>query len=226
MVLCPFHRSHWEICTRNRSVSETKFLDDFSALFCCWPKDVNSENLNHFPIPVQECLSSRRQTPEVWNLWVFAVFEFLSHLPKNPRASRERNLILMSLSFVAISCSGPFWRHLHSQDTSGTLKGWTSSTSGNPFYFLNRGGYRKPRTGLPRTFWEADRALIWSLAMRIKFWPPPPNPDFLTNDFPSGARSRMESLTKENLVRAESAPTALSKTFTPSLKTQSIRRNP
>ena len=29
MVLCPFHRSHREICTRNRPVSETKFLDDF-----------------------------------------------------------------------------------------------------------------------------------------------------------------------------------------------------
>ena len=24
MVLCPFHRSHWEVCTRNRRVSETK----------------------------------------------------------------------------------------------------------------------------------------------------------------------------------------------------------
>ena len=29
MVLRPFHRSHREICTRNRPVSETKFLDDF-----------------------------------------------------------------------------------------------------------------------------------------------------------------------------------------------------
>ena len=28
-VLCPFHRSHREICTRNRLISETKFLDDF-----------------------------------------------------------------------------------------------------------------------------------------------------------------------------------------------------
>ena len=27
--VCPFHRSHREICTRNRPVSETKFLDDF-----------------------------------------------------------------------------------------------------------------------------------------------------------------------------------------------------
>ena len=29
MVLCPFHGSHREIRTRNRPVSETKFLDDF-----------------------------------------------------------------------------------------------------------------------------------------------------------------------------------------------------
>ena len=29
MVLCSFHRSHREICTRNRPLSETKFLDDF-----------------------------------------------------------------------------------------------------------------------------------------------------------------------------------------------------
>ena len=29
MVLCPIHRSHREICTRNRPVSETKFLGDF-----------------------------------------------------------------------------------------------------------------------------------------------------------------------------------------------------
>ena len=29
MVFCPFHRGHREICTRNRPVSETKFLDDF-----------------------------------------------------------------------------------------------------------------------------------------------------------------------------------------------------
>ena len=27
--VCPFHRSHREIYTRNRPVSETKFLDDF-----------------------------------------------------------------------------------------------------------------------------------------------------------------------------------------------------
>ena len=29
MVLSPFHRSHREICTRNRPVSEMKFPDDF-----------------------------------------------------------------------------------------------------------------------------------------------------------------------------------------------------
>ena len=43
MVLCPFHTSHREICTRNRPVSEAKFLDDFwrplslpAPLFYCW----------------------------------------------------------------------------------------------------------------------------------------------------------------------------------------------
>ena len=43
MVLCPFHRSHREICTRTRPSSETKFLDDFwgplslpAPLFYCW----------------------------------------------------------------------------------------------------------------------------------------------------------------------------------------------
>ena len=30
MVLCSFHRSHSEICTRNWPLSETKFLDKFS----------------------------------------------------------------------------------------------------------------------------------------------------------------------------------------------------
>ena len=54
------------------------------------PKDVNSENSNYCPIFVREFLSSRRQTPEVWNFCVFTVFEFLSHLPGNSRASRGR----------------------------------------------------------------------------------------------------------------------------------------
>ena len=44
MVLCPFHRSHREIWTRNRPVSETKFLDDFwgplslpaPLVYCCY----------------------------------------------------------------------------------------------------------------------------------------------------------------------------------------------
>ena len=46
------------------------------------PKDVHSENVNHCPIFVREFVSSRTQTPEVWNLSVFAVFELLSHLPR------------------------------------------------------------------------------------------------------------------------------------------------
>ena len=43
---------------------------------------------------------------------------------------------------------------------------------------------------------------------------PPPTPEFLTKDFPSATRSRMEILTKENLVGAKNAPTAISRTFT------------
>ena len=42
-MLCRFHRSQRELCTRNRPVSETKFLDDFwgpfslpAPLFYCW----------------------------------------------------------------------------------------------------------------------------------------------------------------------------------------------
>ena len=54
------------------------------------PKDANSKNSNYCPIFVREFLSSRRQTPEVWNFCVFTVFEFLSHLPRNSRASRGR----------------------------------------------------------------------------------------------------------------------------------------
>ena len=38
MVLCPFHRSHREICARNRPVSETKFLLMISGgPFLSWP---------------------------------------------------------------------------------------------------------------------------------------------------------------------------------------------
>ena len=56
------------------------------------------------------------------------------------------------------------------------------------------------------------RPCVW---LRIRFWPPPPTPEFLTKDFPSATRSRMEILTKENLVGAKTAPTAISRTFTP-----------
>ena len=37
MVLCSFHRSHREVCTRNRPLSETKFLDDFWGPFLSQP---------------------------------------------------------------------------------------------------------------------------------------------------------------------------------------------
>ena len=49
--------------------------------------------------------------------------------------------------------------------------------------------------------------------MRIKL-PPPPTPEFLTEDFPSAPRSQWELLTKENLVGAKrKAATAISRTF-------------
>ena len=48
--------------------------------------------------------------------------------------------------------------------------------------------------------------------------PPPPTPEFLTKDFLSATRSRMEILTDENLVGAKTAPTAISRTFTPLLR--------
>ena len=51
--------------------------------------------------------------------------------------------------------------------------------------------------------------------MRIKFRPPLPTPEFLTKDFPSATMSRMKILTKENLAGARTAPTAVSRTFTP-----------
>ena len=37
MVLCSFHRTHREICTRNRPLSETKSLDDFWGPFLSRP---------------------------------------------------------------------------------------------------------------------------------------------------------------------------------------------
>ena len=42
-----------------------------------------------------------------------------------------------------------------------------------------------------------------------------PTPKFLIKDFRSATRSRMESLTKENLGGAKTAPTAISRTSLP-----------
>ena len=50
--------------------------------------------------------------------------------------------------------------------------------------------------------------------MRIKFLPPPPTQNSLLR-IPSATRCRMEALTKENLVGAKIAGTAISRTFTP-----------
>ena len=57
--------------------------------------------------------------------------------------------------------------------------------------------------------------LLMESTVRIKFSPPRPTPEFLSKDFPSATRSRMEILTKENLVGPKTAPTAVSRTFTP-----------
>ena len=68
MLLCPFRRSHREICTRNRPVCETKFLDDFcrplslpAPLFYCW----------HLPFP-NLCCRSRELCPVQSQLATFA----------------------------------------------------------------------------------------------------------------------------------------------------------
>ena len=45
-----------------------------------------------------------------------------------------------------------------------------------------------------------------------------PTPEFLSRDFLSATRSRMEILTKENLFVAKPAPTAISRTFPPSIR--------
>ena len=53
-----------------------------------------------------------------------------------------------------------------------------------------------------------------------QIWHPPPTPDFLCQNFclESGVRSKI--LTKENLVRAKTAPTAISRAFTPLARKQ------
>ena len=55
--------------------------------------------------------------------------------------------------------------------------------------------------------------------MRVRYWPPSYTPEFLSKDFclQPGLEWK-ELLTKENLVRAKTAPTAISRTFTPLLR--------
>ena len=50
VVLCPFHRSRREICTPNRPVSETNFLDDFWGPFLFQPLYSTAELQNWFRI--------------------------------------------------------------------------------------------------------------------------------------------------------------------------------
>ena len=62
---------------------------------------------------------------------------------------------------------------------------------------------RKPERGYVRQNWGSN------------FDPHPQPQNSLLRIFPSATRSRMEILTKENLVGAKIAPTAVSRTFTP-----------
>ena len=50
---------------------------------------------------------------------------------------------------------------------------------------------------------------------------PPPTPDFLSKNL-SGTKSQKDMLTKENWSGAKTAPTAISRTFTPFLRENSF----
>ena len=79
-----------------RGKKTTVFQND---LFDNPDKDVNSENSNYCPIWVRDFFwSSRRQNPEVWNFCVFTVFELLSRLPRNSRASLVAQALYPPLS--------------------------------------------------------------------------------------------------------------------------------
>ena len=68
---------------------------------------------------------------------------------------------------------------------------------------------------------QADGSCTFLLAaakMRITFLPPPPTPEFLSKDFCLQPVSRMEILNEENLVGAKTAPTVISRAFTPFLR--------
>ena len=89
------------------------------------------------------------------------------------------------------------------------------SLSGNPppLWDVNRKPIPPllaPRTPVPLPEQEKKNP---KRPLRIRFSPPHPTPEFLTKDFPSATRSQMEILTKENLVGAKAAPTAVSRDF-------------
>ena len=70
---------------------------------------------------------------------------------------------------------------------------------------------------IKRSMINSEGALLegafWALPIyhEDRIFTPTPIPDFLSKDFPSAIRSRMEILTKENLVGTKTAPTASSK---------------
>ena len=70
VVLCSFHRSHREICIRNRQLSETKFLDDFwgplPLLAPCFTADSGPKCPGKCPPKTGECPKSvLRVSPSV-----------------------------------------------------------------------------------------------------------------------------------------------------------------
>ena len=60
---------------------------------------LNSENSNYCPMFVWEFLSSRRQTPEVWNFCVFTVFEFFV-----PPTEKLPSLLRTEIPIFCLSC--------------------------------------------------------------------------------------------------------------------------
>ena len=77
MVLCPFHRSHREICTQNQPVSETTFLDDLGGPFLSRPLSFTAESILEdfardfsgrwalFPVPKIRRLKTKKSAKNV-----------------------------------------------------------------------------------------------------------------------------------------------------------------
>ena len=107
-------------------------------------------------------------------------------------------------NFSCVRLSARFWATRRASESEI----WpTSGPTSSPTSGLTSGPTRAPTT--------APTRVAFPCFLRIWFWPPPPTPEFLTKHFPSATRSRLEILTKENLVEAKTAPTAISRTFPP-----------